>query len=272
MLRDVLVSLDGFTTWPCDEINYIWRHGNVNYPSDALPISNCLPSTKNYINGCFKKISKNSPGDIIVEKTCANSLRVNFVDKVFPEAKYLFIYRNGLDVIGSAKLKWVSNLDLKYILKKARFVPFTDIPYYAIRYLWFQILRFFSPEKRISIWGPIIHDMKNIKKKYTLTEICGLQWKECVERAEEALSNMPKDKVMRISYEDFVHNPSLHTSRILKFLNKKISQEHIRHAVKDVTPKNIGKGELSLTKDEIIKLKTLLKNTIIKYGYTQPKA
>ena len=32
MLRDVLTSLDGVDTWPCDEINYIWRHGNIRWP------------------------------------------------------------------------------------------------------------------------------------------------------------------------------------------------------------------------------------------------
>ena len=28
MLRDALCVLPGFDTWPCDEGNYIWRHGN----------------------------------------------------------------------------------------------------------------------------------------------------------------------------------------------------------------------------------------------------
>ena len=32
MLRDVLTSLPGFATWPCDEINLIWRHGNRDLP------------------------------------------------------------------------------------------------------------------------------------------------------------------------------------------------------------------------------------------------
>ena len=26
MLRDLLAQLPQFSTWPCDEINYIWRH------------------------------------------------------------------------------------------------------------------------------------------------------------------------------------------------------------------------------------------------------
>ena len=33
--------------------------------------------------------------DVLVEKTCANSLRVPFVEKIVPEAKYIFIVRDG---------------------------------------------------------------------------------------------------------------------------------------------------------------------------------
>ena len=40
ILRDVLTSFDGICTWPCDEINYIWRHGNAKYPSDELLAAN----------------------------------------------------------------------------------------------------------------------------------------------------------------------------------------------------------------------------------------
>lgn len=38
IFRDTIASLPSVTTWPCDEINYIWRHGNINYPSDEFPV------------------------------------------------------------------------------------------------------------------------------------------------------------------------------------------------------------------------------------------
>ena len=58
MLRDILTTFDGVSTWPCDEINYIWRHGNVLYPSDEIPIDRATPDVKKYINKCFNKIRK----------------------------------------------------------------------------------------------------------------------------------------------------------------------------------------------------------------------
>jgi len=43
ILRDTLTQLPSITTWSCDEINYIWRHGNINYPSDEFPVELATP-------------------------------------------------------------------------------------------------------------------------------------------------------------------------------------------------------------------------------------
>ena len=93
ILRDVLTSFDGICTWPCDEINYIWRHGNAGYLSDELPAVNVSPHVKQFINKAFQNIADKYSADVVIEKTCANSLRVPFVDRVIPDAKYIFIYR-----------------------------------------------------------------------------------------------------------------------------------------------------------------------------------
>src|SRR5699024_12209800 len=102
MLRDVLCSLDHVATWPCDEINYIWRHGNLRYPSDELPPKRATVPVRRYIRRQFDWVMRRYGVRYVVEKTCANSLRVPFVDAVVPEAKYVFIRRDGLDAVGSA--------------------------------------------------------------------------------------------------------------------------------------------------------------------------
>ena len=43
MLRDLLSSLEPFATWPCDEINYIWRHGNREFETEEF-----TPETVSY--------------------------------------------------------------------------------------------------------------------------------------------------------------------------------------------------------------------------------
>jgi len=267
MLRDVLTSFDGISTWPCDEINYIWRHGNIRYPSDEIPAERVTPEIKTYIQKRFTYIHKEYNADIVVEKTCANSLRVSFVDAVLPDARYIFIYRDGIDVTGSAKERWTAELDIPYILEKVRFVPQMDLPYYGLRYLWARFYRSFSREKRLAFWGPALDEMQAILRKHTLNEVCALQWQGCVSKAEEAFATMPADKVVRVCYEDFVRKPVQELSRILKFLDKKIEVERVARAVEDVSPRSIGKGRKALGDQEVAKLEALVGETLKRYGY-----
>lgn len=267
MLRDALTSFDGIATWPCDEINYIWRHGNAKHPSDQIPASKASARIKKYINDRFAYIGKKYHADIVVEKTTANSLRVPFVDAVVPDAKYIFIYRDGIDAAGSALLRWTAKLDYKYLLKKARFVPLTDIPYYGLRYLWARLYRLFSKEKRVAFWGPSLDNLDALLDRHTLNEVCALQWQECVVMAEEALSIMPKDKVFKVRYESFVKNPHYEIKEILKFLEKKTDNLEIENALKNISAASIGKGRDLLGEAEVNKLRKLVGATLKNYGY-----
>ncbi|WP_415886969.1 sulfotransferase family protein [Neptuniibacter sp. QD37_6] len=267
MLRDVLTSFEGIATWPCDEINYIWRHGNVRFPSDELPVSKANESVKKYINKAFYKIAAKHNADIVVEKTCANSLRVPFVNEVLPDAKYIFIYRDGIDATGSAKLRWTAKLDIPYILEKVHFVPKTDLPYYGLRYLWARIYRFISREKRLAFWGPALEGMQNILKRHSLNEVCALQWQRCVEESEAAFSAMPEGKVLRVRYEDFVRQPGDELGRIFEFLGKQVNAEEILQAVIGVSSDSLGKGRSSLGEEEVAKLESLVGETLKRYDY-----
>ncbi|MDA3834446.1 MAG: sulfotransferase [Spirochaetales bacterium] len=267
MLRDVLTSLDGFATWPCDEINYIWRHGNVRYPSDEIPAIYATPRVKNYIQDCFKYIQEKYNADVVVEKTCANSLRVPFVDAIVPNAKYISIYRDGIDATGSAMKRWTANLDIPYILEKVRFVPKTDLPYYGLRYFWARVYRMISREKRLAFWGPALDDMPTLLQKHTLNEVCALQWQRCVDSAEAALSAMPEDKVIRVCYEDFVRQPAEELTRILAFMGKEVEPEKIAKAVEGVSPRSLGKGRKALGEQEVAKLESLVGESLKRYGY-----
>ena len=60
-------------------------------------------------------------GKTVVEKH-TNCLRLNFVSKIIPNAKYIYIKRNIDDVIPSATKRWNASLDLKYIIAKSYFI------------------------------------------------------------------------------------------------------------------------------------------------------
>lgn len=267
MLRDILVNFDGLSTWPCDEINYIWRHGNIWYPSDEIPLKLANKKVKNYVKSKFEEIRSKYNAEIVIEKTCANSLRIPFVDSVIPDAKYIFICRDGIDATGSAKLRWRAKLEFNYIFQKLKYVPLSDIPFYGIRYLWSRIYRIFSKDSRLSIWGPSLNGMSEMFKNYSLNEVCALQWQRCVDSSEEALSKLPDENVFRVRYEDFVSEPAIFIDKILRFLNKDVSIELVQAAVTNVSADNVGKGRKALGDDEVLKLESLIETTLKRYEY-----
>lgn len=63
-----------------------------------------------------------------------------------------------------------------YLARKARFVPATDLPWYAACYFGSRIHRLFSREGRVGLWGPQLGDMA----ERPLDEVCALQWRRRV--------------------------------------------------------------------------------------------
>ena len=268
MLRDILCQFDKVSTWPCDEINYIWRHGNLSHPSDELPEKLATSSIKNYIRRRFNWVAEKNKASFVVEKTCANSLRVPFVDEVIRDAKYIYIVRDGLDVIGSARLRWTAKLDVPYIFRKMRFVPLLDLPYYALRYLRSRVYRLLSSDNRLEFWGPSLKGMDLLLKKYNLNEICALQWKKCVDYSDLAFSKIPDNKVYKLRYEDFVESPVQELIKIIDFIGLNVPDSTIKDSVKSVSSKSVGKGREKLTSVDKDSLMKIIDDTMVKHGYS----
>ncbi len=246
MLRDILTCLPGVGTWPCDEINYIWRHGNVRFPSDEFTSQQARPEVQRYIRSQFSRLASRYQLNTVLEKTCANSMRVGFVDAVLPDAKYIFMVRDGLDVIGSAILRWKAELDIPYLMKKARYVPMTDLPYYASRYLRNRVHRFFSRDKQLAFWGPQMNHMQDLLQRYSLPQVCALQWQTCVRNSQQGFAAIDSSRVIRLRYEDFVCNPAHELQQIAEFMGKPVSIETAQQLTSGVSGRSVGKGRASL--------------------------
>ncbi len=250
MLRDVLCSLPGVGTWPCDEINYIWRYRNAEKSTDEFTPEMASEKIRNYVAKQFEKIGKKYKLHTVVEKTCANSLRIGFLQKIFPDAYFIFIYRNGIDASVSARKRWHARLDISYIIKKAKYVPPLDLPRYAIKYLKNRLYLIFSGEKQLATWGPKINNLEQLTKKLELIEVCGEQWNTCVLKSIKGLELLPEKQVFKISYESFVQKPEKYFNNICEFLNIDISNENLCSAVSTVSATSVGKGESTLNNKE----------------------
>ena len=242
MVRDLLTQIPRVTTWPCDEINYVWRHGNASFPTDELRPDHVTPSIRRYIRNRFARLAAETGAHWVVEKTCANSLRVDFVHEIIPEAKFVFLVRNGLDVAASADKRWHAPLDWAYVMKKAWHVPTQDIPYYAARYLTHRFRRLTTQEKRLPTWGPRFAGLDESVQRDTSLQTCFAQWQVSVESASQALVKFPRSQVHFLHYEDFVAHPKRHLKSMCKDLGISCKGGTIRELASQVFESSVGAG------------------------------
>lgn len=267
MLRDLLVQLPGLVTWPCDEINYIWRHGNRGFQTDEFTPDMASEKTTAFVQSQFKKLIQKNSEQTIVEKTCANSLRCSFVHKIFPEARFIHIVRDGRDVAASAALRWNAKLEPAYLIRKARFVPMADIPYYAGKYFSARMYRLFSGRARLSTWGPKFDGMTKVFQDQELVVGCAHQWKVCVESARRQLSLVPGNQVIQLSYESFAKAPVEGMQTICKFLGLDIPIDVLRPLTASVSTTSVGKWRKQLNRKQLTKIQELAGELLLNLGY-----
>jgi hypothetical protein len=235
-LRDMLVRLPGTTTWPCDEINPIWRFGNTSWPTDRIPVSRATQRVRHFIRQAFAaQWSRGRNARYVIEKTCSNTLRVAFVNAVLPEAKFVVIIRDGRSVVPSAVKRWRGELEvpsIKYFLAKARFIPISSVPYVGWRFVSTRMGKIFGGTK-LSFWGPRFDITENLDT-FPLEQVCALQWRTCVEATEAALSKVAPSRVLRIRYEDMISDPDDVLARVLEFMRMNPSIEQREYATRIV--------------------------------------
>jgi hypothetical protein len=266
MLRAVITSHPDVVCFPT-EINYIWRYGNRKIDTDELKPEHARPEVIDYIRRRFKQLSKQFNSEIIVEKTCANSLRVNFVHAILPNACIIHLVRDGRAVAESALRCWQGRPSGRYLLRKARWVPPRDILYYAFRYIRYQLGRFNRHDTKQKSWGPRFAQLDELVKEKMLIEVCGIQWKICVQAAETAIGQLPSGQALTIRYEDIVGSPLATIGRVFDKINLTFIPECQDYVMRTVTGAHLHKWQRELSGQDLHLLLPHIKNELLQYGY-----
>jgi len=266
MLRAVLTSHPDVVCFPT-EINYIWRYGNSNMDTDELKPEHARPEVIDYIRSRFKKLGKKFNSELIVEKTCANSLRVDFVHTILPKARIVHLIRDGRAVAESARRCWKGQLSVNYLLKKARWIPPRDIPYYAFRYIRYQLGRFNRHDTKQTSWGPRFVRLDDLVREKSLVEVCGIQWKVCVQAAESALRHLSSPQVTTVRYEDIVKFPLGTIKELFDKLNLTFTEACQDYLRQNISANNLDKWKDKLSQEDLILLLPHIETELQQHGY-----
>jgi hypothetical protein len=250
MLRNILSSLDKIDTWPFDEINFMWRHGHSFNSSDEFLLDTLDIKKINFMRNEFNKISRIYGSNFVLEKTCANTLRIQYVKSIFPEAKFIFIFRNKYDAIESIARNWKLGPNSNNFFKKLTWYRYMDLMKFVINTIPNIILKTIFKKK--FIWGPKLLNFSKIIQNNNFHTIATYQWYKCYIKAKNSISSIDSQDRIIINYEEFVQCPQKFTENILDFLKINYESNQINNLVQNIFKDDIGKG-LRVMSSDIIK-------------------
>lgn len=218
---------------------YLWRRGHVYNRYDNLNEEDLTSGLRDYLRKKFASKLEKSGKKLLVEKTPSNCFRIKYLQSVFPEAKFIYVTRDGRDVAHSAMKEWRNekseSIDSKSFRKKNilqrlilivlrkgkllerfdRWRAFTELPYYLFRY--FRYL-YRTITKKAMVWGPNFQGLSDFAKKNSLAQTCAYQWQQSHLQAVKDLGDVPDKKIHRIRYEALIENPRNSLTELLNFL------------------------------------------------------
>lgn len=247
LVRDLIASHPLVEKIPFD-VNYIWRIGNESLTHDEIPPEGVTPKISARIRKYFESSRHGKP--FLIEKTVSNCLRVAAVHKVFPEAKFIHLYRDGWDVIESAYRQWMAPPDWRYILSKTMKYPLFMAFGYASSYAAKTLRQMLGRNHAsISPWGPCYRGIYDDLETKPVLEVCAIQWSRCVKSSVKDLWVIPHTQVYHLRYENFIHNPQGMLIEIADFIGYDPGP-YLNHVAQSVSSANIGKGLRALSDEQ----------------------
>ena len=260
MYRDMLCGHPDIVTWPYNEMTYMWRYGNRDYPTDEIPVNKLTEKTVRYIRDSYIKLGKKSGSRFVLDKTCHNCLRPDYVSAVFPEAIYIYIVRHGMDVVPSTVKRSESSPPPREYLRIMS-IPLFDIPYYFTRAVWNHGGLFRPGNSKVRVWGPKFEGMNELAKTCPIHEVSAHQWVRHMELTGNFLNDESfKSKLLRVRYEKITSEPKEELSRAFDFIGVETPEALVEKWVRDVRHREPGSrahllGEHEAAVREIVKEK-----------------
>lgn len=135
--------------------------------------------------------------DILLEKLPINNFRLEFIESAFPNAKYIYLHRNGVEVAKSME---------KIAIEKG---------WFGVNPIKWQLIKGFLSTSNIS------------ERDFSIFEKGLLEWRYSLKFSEVFFSKINKERYYSLSYQDLLENPALQIANIYNFLNLDFSNQFI---------------------------------------------
>lgn len=253
LLFAILRSSSKLAHWP-GEAHEVWEayyHPALRgWDSNLLRASDLNNKAAGYINQQFFMIAGSRRR--FIDKTPRNALRFGFLEALFPDARYVYLRRDGRDNVNSLINAWRTPRYRTYRLPEPHSIPTVDPA-------WWKFVLY--PGWRNDAAGP-------------LEVVCANQWVICNDHALAAAREIDEERWIEIRYEDLVDRPVEEIRRVMEALELPYEDGVRRRAeaatttpINVVTPPEQGKWRRE-NPDEIEFILPVIEPTMKQMGYS----
>lgn len=267
ILRDALAEASGVGCVPYD-IGYVWRAERPTCAHDVLDPDTLTAGHRKFVARFVDRYASGQPA-CVIEKTVGNALRVPYVARVLPDAVFVHLVRDGVDVTESTYRQWRQPADFRYLWAKARHFPPRLVPSYGRRYAISVLRHLRSDDGRVATWGPRYPGMDEDLGREGLLTVCARQWRTCVERASADLQAVGAPTV-EVRYEDLVADPVRELTKIIDVCELDTSRAAVASAGDKVSSGRTGVGAGALRNDQLRQLDSEIGDLLDELGYARP--
>lgn len=198
LLYAILRRSSALKHWP-GESHEIWEadyHPCLRgWESNALAASDVQPEAAARIRRSFFLVTGRR--NHLLDKTPRNALRVGFVDALFPDARFIYLKRDGRENTNSLINAWRTPRYRTYELPEPHRIPGVDPR-------WWKFVLY--PGWRSDIEGPV-------------EVVAAKQWLASNEHASRDLGAIAPARRFELRYEDLVERPVEEVGKIMAFLD-----------------------------------------------------
>jgi hypothetical protein len=214
---------------------FLWERWLRSHDDDHIDPETVTSTAANRIREEYDVFARKSSARVVVDKTPENAFRIEAIRRVFPEARFLHLVRDGRDVTASIRREWqrrqavVAGQNTRAMLGLA-WRMLARQPYWRHR---LQALRhelgrrpWWPPSALLNKakwdgavgWGPRFPGWRAGREQLEPMAFHALQWRRSIEAVEQSLATMPAGQALTVRYEQVVTAPAETMGRIEAFL------------------------------------------------------
>jgi LPS sulfotransferase NodH len=210
-----LASIDqeGHVLW--ESFHHPREHG---WASNALGAGDVRSFERRYLAWAIDALARPA-GRRFLDKTPRNSLRLPYLDALFPDAQYVFVQRDGRATVSSLVVAWREREHPAYVLPVPFHIP--GVPERA----WHFIL---PPGWRAYDGRP-------------LEDVCALQFTTATDAILEFREHLGAGRFVDVRYEDLLADPAGQMEHVHQALDVPFTDAEARRAREHIRPVEPGR-------------------------------